>query len=124
MIEIQTIRFKDSRRIIKIKGILPKDKLPPEYTSNKSGQKCAFWMKIVDGKEVVVLRGLGYPLWHIVFHPDHASILPGDTICEGDRLDSVTFQRIIQFMHRAGNRLHNINTSKKLGIGIKETVRI
>jgi len=27
-------------------------------------------------------------------------------------------------MSRAGDRLHSINTCKKLGIGIKETVRI
>ena len=105
MIEIQTIRIGDNRQIIKIKGILLKDKLPPEYTSNKSGQKCAFWMEIVDGKEVVVLREIGYP-----------------SIMEGD--NESAFQSIIQFMHRAGNRLHNINTCKKLGIGIKETVRI
>ena len=117
MIELQTIRRVDIRQIIRIKGILPKDRLPIEYTSNKSGQKCAFWKQIVDGKEVLVLRGLGYPL-------AHASILSGDTISEGGTVTEPAFQRLIEFMSRAGDRLHNINTCKKLGIGIKETIRI
>ncbi len=116
MIEIQTVRRGDTRQIIRIKGILPKDRLPPEYTSNKSGQKCAFWKEIV-GRDVLVLRGLGYQL-------AHASTLPGDTISEGSTITESAFQALIEFMNRAGNRLHNINTSKKLGIGIKETVRI
>ena len=34
------------------------------------------------------------------------------------------FQVVVEFMSRAGDRLHSINTCKKLGIGIKETVRI
>ncbi|MCJ7617208.1 MAG: hypothetical protein MUO43_11810 [Desulfobacterales bacterium] len=107
MIELQTIRRGDTRQIIRIKGILPKDRLPPEYTSNKSGQKCAFWKEIVDGKEVLVLHGHGL-----------ISIREGDTISES------AFQVVVGFMYRAGNRLHSINTSKKLGIGIRETVRI
>jgi len=107
MIELQTIRRGDTRQIIRIKGILPKDRLPPEYTSNKSGQKCAFWKEIVDGKEVLVLR-------------EHGLI----SIREGDTISEFAFQVVVGCMYRAGNRLHSINTCKKLGIGIKETIRI
>ncbi len=107
MIELQTIRRGDTCQIIRIKGILPKDRLPPEYTSNKSGQKCAFWKEIVDGKEVLVLRGQGLI-----------------SIGEGDTISEPAFQVVVGFMNRAGDRLHNINTCKKLGIGIRETVRI
>jgi len=107
MIEIQTIRRGDNRQFIRIKGILPKDRLPPEYTSNKSGQKCAFWKEIVDGRDVLVLHGQGL----IAFK-------------EGDTISESAFQAVVGFMYRAGDRLHSINTCKKLGIGIRETVRI
>ena len=112
VIQLQTIRRGENRQIIRIKGILPKDRLPPEYTSNKSGQKCAFWKEIVDGKEVLVLRGQGRGQSGLI------SIREGDTISES------AFQVVVEFMSRAGDRLHSINTCKKLGIGIKETVRI
>ncbi len=75
MIEIQTIRTEhssklrikgmDTRQIIRIKGILPKDKLPREYTSNKSGQKWAIWKEIVDGKETIVLRSLPHTCYGV-----------------------------------------------------------
>jgi len=107
VIELQTIRRGENRQIIRIKGILSKDKLPLEYTSNKSGQTCAFWKQIVGGKEVLVLRGQGL-----------ISIREGATISES------AFQVVVGFMSRAGDRLYSINTCKKLGIGIKETIRI
>jgi hypothetical protein len=111
MINIQTIRKKDCRQIIKIKGILPNDKLPWEYTSNKSGCQEAFWKETVDGKETIVLRARGH-------------LIGNWNLSEGDTVPEPTFQSIIQFMRRAGNRLHNINAQKKFGIGIKETIRI
>jgi len=46
------------------------------------------------------------------------------SIREGDTISESAFQVVVGFMYRAGDRLHSINTSKKLGIGIKETVRI
>ncbi len=109
----------DTRQIIRIKGILPKDKLPREYTSNKSGQKWAIWKEIVDGKETIVLRSLPHTCYGVGkdgFEFTFVSV--------GDLISDRSFQSLIEFIHRAGNRLHNINTSKKLGIGIKETVRI
>ena len=111
MIKIQTIRKKDCRHIIKIKGILPKDKMPWEYTSNKRGRQEAFWKEIVDGKETIVLRARGH-------------LIGNWNLSEGDTVPETTFQSIIEFMCRAGNRLHNINAQKKLGIGIKETINI
>ena len=119
MIEIQTIRRGNNRQIIKIKGILSKEKLPAEYISNKSGQRCAIWgAEYHDGKKVLVLRGHGKPL-------ALATMLPGESeISEGDSVPENVFQELIDFMNCAGYRLHNININKKLGMGIKETVRI